>query len=346
MKRILRALSSYSLATVAGAIGIFGFSCLIALSLYEDRQGRTEHARRETENIARVLEAHSLAAFQKIEILLAETAGDLIPDDLRGRPERTSPRVEAMNRLLKSRLARVPEAGVLQVANEHGDYVFSSLSPVPDVNIADRPFFLQQKERTDGGMVISEPLLSRTLGGAPAVSLSKRINHPDGSFAGVVNVVVLLDQFEVFYRTINLGPRGADAANYLNTVREEIVGVQADAAAAGPVLKRLGEDTEGSAVRIKNAFDALPEDVPIKVTDVGGLEGLERRPRHAREGHRDDVQRHGTHRPPRAYGRPRADRHARPEGRRVRAGLGEMPDPRVEPLRCGFCSSTRTATRR
>ena len=114
-----------------------------------------------------------------------------------------------MNRLLKSRLARVPEAGVLQVANEHGDYVFSSLSPVPDVNIADRPFFLQQKERTDGGMVISEPLLSRTLGGAPAVSLSKRINHPDGSFAGVVNVVVLLDQFEVFYRTINLGPRGA-----------------------------------------------------------------------------------------------------------------------------------------
>ena len=209
MKRILRALSSYSLATVAGAIGIFGFSCLIALSLYEDRQGRIEHARRETENIARVLEAHSLAAFQKIEILLVETAGDLIPDDLRGRPERTSPRVEAMNRLLKSRLAQVPEAGALQVANEHGDYVFSSLSPVPDVNIADRPFFLQQKERTDGGMVISEPLLSRTLGGAPAVSLSKRINHPDGSFAGVVNVVVLLDQFEVFYRTINLGPRGA-----------------------------------------------------------------------------------------------------------------------------------------
>ena len=132
VKRILRALSSYSLAAVAGAIGIFGFSCLIALSLYEDRQGRIEHARRETENIARVLEAHSMAAFQKIEILLVETAGDLIPDDLRGRPERTSPRVEAMNRLLKSRLARVPEAGVLQVANEHGDYVFSSLSPVPD----------------------------------------------------------------------------------------------------------------------------------------------------------------------------------------------------------------------
>ncbi len=209
MKRILRALSSYSLTTVAGAVGIFGFSCLIALSLYEDRQGRIEHARRETENIARVLEAHSLAAFQKIEILLVETAGDLIPEDLRGETDRNSTRVEAMNRLLKFRLARVPEAGVLQVANENGDYVFSSISPVPDVNIADRPFFLRQKERTDGGMVISEPLLSRTLGGAPAVSLSKRINHPDGRFSGVVNVVVLLDQFEVFYRTINLGSRSA-----------------------------------------------------------------------------------------------------------------------------------------
>lgn len=73
----------------------------------------------------------------------------------------------------------------------------------------------------------------------------------------------------------DLGPRGADAANYLKTVREEIVGVQADAAAAGPVLKRLGEDTAGSATRIKNAFDALPEDVPIKVTDVGGQEALD-----------------------------------------------------------------------
>lgn len=128
VKRILRALSSL----------LVGGCCRRDRHFRVFVPDRTEPVRRppgqdrarlpETENIARVLEAHSLAAFQKIEILLVETAGDLIPDDLRGRPERTSPRVEAMNRLLKSRLAQVPEAGALQVANEHGDYVFSSLS--------------------------------------------------------------------------------------------------------------------------------------------------------------------------------------------------------------------------
>lgn len=209
MKRIRQALSSYSLATVAGVVGILGFSCLIALSLWEDRQNRVNHAHLETENVARLLEAQSLAAFQKIEILLAETAQGLNPDDLRGDPNDDSERAQAMHRLLKTRLGQVPEAGVLQVANASGNYVFSSISPVPKVNIADRPFFRQQKSRADAGMLISEPLLSRTLGGAPAVAISKRVNFPDGSFAGVVNVVMLLDQFEKFYGTINLGPRGA-----------------------------------------------------------------------------------------------------------------------------------------
>jgi len=208
MRRVFQA-SSYSLATVAGVVGILGFSCLIVLSLYEDRQNRINHAHLETENIARVLEAHSLAAFQKIEILLAETAENLRPDDLRGDRYLSDERMQEMNRLLKLRQKLVPEAGVLQVANASGDYVFSSISPVPNVNIADRSFFLRQKEHADAGMLISEPLLSRTLGGAPAVSISKRISFPDGNFAGVVNVVMLLDQFEKFYGTINLGKRGA-----------------------------------------------------------------------------------------------------------------------------------------
>jgi len=188
---------------------VLGFTCLITFSLLEDRQNRINHAHQETENIARVLDAHALAAVQKIEVLLTATAERVQKDDLLSSRKRTAERTNEMHLLLRAYMEHVPEANVLQIADAQGNYVFSSLPSVPDVTIGDRPFFLRQKENFAQGMLISEPLFSRTLGGAPALSLSKRINFDDGSFAGIVNVVMLLDQFERFYSTINLGPNGA-----------------------------------------------------------------------------------------------------------------------------------------
>jgi diguanylate cyclase (GGDEF)-like protein len=99
---------------------------------------------------------------------------------------------------------------VMHVADARGNYIYSALDPIPDINIADRDYFRQQKDNAAAGLVISPPLISRTTGHWTLV-LSRRINFADGSFAGIVNIILNLDYFQQFYRTLNLGPHGVVA---------------------------------------------------------------------------------------------------------------------------------------
>lgn len=57
------------------------------------------------------------------------------------------------------------------------------------------------------GLFISRPLVSR-LSDRMLVAFSRRLSHPDGSFAGVVVGAMLQSYFEAVFRDISLGPNG------------------------------------------------------------------------------------------------------------------------------------------
>jgi two-component system sensor kinase FixL len=94
----------------------------------------------------------------------------------------------------------------LVIANEHGDIVAVSLTrPIGRINVAEHPAFAAHVARDSGRLFVSAPVPALLLGGRNVIWLSRRLNHPDGSFAGVIAVTILPQQFTAFYRDARVG---------------------------------------------------------------------------------------------------------------------------------------------
>ena len=202
--------SVYRLVMVAWLVSLLGAAALMGASLLQERQNREAQARREAANVTRVLEEHAQSLIEQVDQVLIDVRGYVTETAgaPRADPAGAAEHSEAMRRMLKRRIATIPEAEVVQVANADGDYIYSSLDKVPAINISDRAFFVQHQINASSGLVFSQPLMSRTLG-VWVITLSRRIDTPDGKFAGVVNVILPLDSIAAFYASLDMGPHGA-----------------------------------------------------------------------------------------------------------------------------------------
>ncbi len=111
-------------------------------------------------------------------------------------------------------LRRLIDAGILTgdgikdvtVVDEQGDAVASSLK-IGRIEVADREYFRKHAVRDSGLLDISAPIISRATG-LPVILLSRRMNHADGTFAGLVILSVAPDYFVQFYNPSALGAQG------------------------------------------------------------------------------------------------------------------------------------------
>ncbi|SFI97009.1 diguanylate cyclase [Bradyrhizobium sp. Gha] len=95
------------------------------------------------------------------------------------------------------------------------------------LNNSDREYFQQHRASPDKGTLIGRPVKSRS-GGQWIITASRRINHPDGSFAGVALLTIDVTYFSNFYERFDLGPNGS--ASLLNN--------------AGILLARTGDKSD------------------------------------------------------------------------------------------------------
>jgi PAS domain S-box-containing protein len=70
--------------------------------------------------------------------------------------------------------------------------------------VADRDYFTRLREDPQAGLVIARPVLGK-ISNKWVLLISRRLNHPDGSFAGVVYGGVMLETFNRMFATIHLG---------------------------------------------------------------------------------------------------------------------------------------------
>jgi diguanylate cyclase (GGDEF)-like protein/PAS domain S-box-containing protein len=205
--------SNYSLPKwpmLTGIVGLAGIVALLSLSIANEYQEYTQHAQAEVENYSRVLEEHASAIVYKSDLLLREVQRSIRTGDISPSGSENKSRTPQLRALLKSQLEGVPEIAVIHIANARGQYIYSSLEAVPDINIADREYFRRQAESSAEGLVISPPLISRTTGKWTLV-LSRRINFEDGRFAGIASAILNLEYFQQFYRNLDLGSQGVVA---------------------------------------------------------------------------------------------------------------------------------------
>lgn len=100
-------------------------------------------------------------------------------------------------------------------------------------------------------------MLSRS-GGQWILPISRRFNRSDGSFSGVVLATVDVAYFEGFFRSFNVGPRGAIAL--LGDNRVMLARVPRDERALGRVVSRTGETDAGPAATSLAAMAKSPID--------------------------------------------------------------------------------------
>jgi signal transduction histidine kinase/FixJ family two-component response regulator len=188
------------------AIACIASLCVIGIGYdlyrtWEARSSEIEETRRDVANLTWSAAQHAEEAFR-----LADTS-------LIGLVERAEvdgvgpPQLERMRNVMALRMAASPILQALNLMDERGDVIASGLPVTRRINIADRVHFQQHMTHADRAPFISELLQSR-VSGQWVVAISRRVDHADGSFAGIVAANVSETYFQDFYDTFDLGHDG------------------------------------------------------------------------------------------------------------------------------------------
>jgi diguanylate cyclase (GGDEF)-like protein len=102
-------------------------------------------------------------------------------------------------RLMTSLAAALPAIHEIGIMNEKGDAIVKSLVPNPTgINYTERKYFQFHATHPERGPIIGSRIQSK-IDGAYAITVSRRLNHPDGSFAGVVVASVSMKFFQQLF---------------------------------------------------------------------------------------------------------------------------------------------------
>jgi diguanylate cyclase (GGDEF)-like protein len=113
-----------------------------------------------------------------------------------------------MHELLVRRVKELPQLQGLFVYDEKGNWLVNALPAMPpNVNNSDRDYFIYHSTHVDPKPYIGLPIRSRSTG-AWIITVSRRIEHADGSFAGVALATINMDYFNKFYKNFDIGQHG------------------------------------------------------------------------------------------------------------------------------------------
>jgi diguanylate cyclase (GGDEF)-like protein len=202
---IRQKLAASSLVVAAcGAMIAIVMVGLCAVTLYQGRLDAQDHTRDTLRDIALIAQRDIERNLELYELSLQAVVDGLQQADVMALPPRLRQEV------LFDRAASAKYLGSMLVLDETGNIVIDSGSDTPrHGNFADRPYFIVQRDHPDAGLYISDPYESRLRGGSPSIALTRRLSHPDGSFAGIVLLAVNLEYFHTLFAGLSLGPHGS-----------------------------------------------------------------------------------------------------------------------------------------
>jgi PAS domain S-box-containing protein len=183
---------------VFGVLVILAFAGSSAIDAWRSYRYSLAATDREIGNMANALAEQTAWSLQSVDLLLLDTARWYRSDSHEIPPER-------LNAVLQSRTTGVQPVRQVMIVDALGNQRYGSRgSEPPNHNVADRSYFIAQRDGTARGLFMSEPLVTRSEGRA-AIVLSRRLDDDNGQFAGIVTAIVDLDDLKQLYRTVNLG---------------------------------------------------------------------------------------------------------------------------------------------
>lgn len=177
---------------------------LAGLSLRQSQHYYQERAVVTAQNLADVLENELAGAIEKTGVTLYA-----VKDEFEHQGAASALSRSAMNGYIARVHARLPYIDGLRIADERGRVVYGEdVAPDAQASVADRNHFIRQRDNPDAGMAISRPVSSR-VNGKRVIVFNRRLNHKDGSFAGIVLASVTLDHLTQIFSKLDLGKQGS-----------------------------------------------------------------------------------------------------------------------------------------
>jgi diguanylate cyclase (GGDEF)-like protein len=185
------------------------FLALVCLSLlavqgwssYSSHQTYLSEANRSTINMARALSDHAQASIDLVDTILSAN----VEQFEQGEPKQDA---ERMHAFLVDMVRKTPSLQGLFLFDAAGRYQLNSLTVAPpNIRVDDREYFIYHRTHADKAAHVGSPIRGRS-SGTWVIPVSRRLNNPDGSFAGVALATIKLDYFKSFYESFAIGRKG------------------------------------------------------------------------------------------------------------------------------------------
>ena len=206
-------------------------------------------------NLAQTLSSQVQATIKQADTVLLWLAAEV---EAEGMKTQHAPHLQG---LLHTQVDQLKQLKALIIIGEDGRPLLNSVTDMPaNVNYADRDYFIYHREHAGTEPFIGRSILSRS-SGVWVMTVSRRINHADGRFAGVVLASIGLDHFLTLYRSIDVGRNGAIsliAADATLLVRRPFV--EADIGKnlpTGPLFAELLPKAAAGVATVRSSIDGV-----------------------------------------------------------------------------------------
>lgn len=191
-------------------------TCLSLLAIdgwqsWEAHEIRVRDATVSAVNLSRSLAQHASNTIRQADTILIGLVDQMETDGIQSEKRRYN-----MQRLMETHVAELPMLHGLFVYDAKGNWLVNSYRVTSrNQNNADRDYFIYHRTHLDRAAHIGKPVRSRSTG-EWILTVSRRVNHPDGSFAGVVLATLPLKYFSKLFETFDVGTNGAIALEMTN----------------------------------------------------------------------------------------------------------------------------------
>lgn len=170
---------------------------------WRDYRAAFAQARDSVTNLARATAQHAEDAIRQVDVLTAALAERVEGDGLQ------SIDVPRIHNLLVQQSKIMPQLHGLFIYGPDGQWIVTDKETTPDpANNADRDYFQYHRSHDDHDVRIGDVVRSRSTNDL-IVPISRRLNNPDGSFAGVLLGTIKVSYFVDYYGDFKIDDKGA-----------------------------------------------------------------------------------------------------------------------------------------
>ncbi len=179
---------------------------IVCLTVQNSKTHYENQAKITTRNISRILDENISGVFEKVHIALHAVSDEAEHQLALGTIQKGT-----LDSFITRQHSRLPELISFRATNAAGDAMYGAqVKAVTTTSLAQRDYFAYLRDNPNADMVISKPILGG-ITGKWMVILARRINQPNGTFAGLVYAGIGLDDLSHGFAELNIGKQGVIA---------------------------------------------------------------------------------------------------------------------------------------